>query len=68
MGNGESLQVKDNPRQSHTQQFTYNGQRVSRRWEDEYVDIRPEMEAFSKEQMEVQFIKIVVCYTLMWRL
>jgi hypothetical protein len=54
MGNSESLQVKDKG-------LSYNGQRVSRRWEDDYVDISPEMEAFSKEQMEDQFIKIVVC-------
>lgn len=60
MGNGESLQVKDSPQQSRPQQLTYNGQRISRRWEDEYVDISPEVEAFSKEQMEDQFIKIVV--------
>lgn len=54
MGNSESLQ---NARPG-------SGQRVSRRWEDDYVDINPEMEAFSKEEMEDQFIKIVVSCTV----
>lgn len=58
MGNGESLQLKDNSRRG--QQLTYNGHRVSKRLEDDYVDISPEMEAFSKEEMEDQFTKIVV--------
>ncbi len=65
MGNSESLQLNSNPRYSNSQvqQYTtYNGQRVSKRLEDEYVDISSDviMEAFSKEQMEDQFIKIVV--------
>ena len=61
MGNSESVQFRDVPRHSvgHTQQF-YNGHRLSKRWEDDYVDISADMEAFSKEQMEDQFTKIVV--------
>lgn len=64
MGNSESVQLNTNPRNSSggaSQQLTYNGQRVSKRIEDDYVDITPEMEAISRDQMEDQFIKIVVC-------
>ena len=58
MGNSESLQVKDTPKG----QISYNGHRLSRRWEDDFVDISPEVEAISKEQMEDEFIKIVVSH------
>ncbi len=65
MGNGESLQP-GSPRYpgGQNQQLTYNGHRVSRRWEDDYVDISSEMEAFSREEMEDEFKKIVVRYRL----
>lgn len=63
MGNSESLQLNANPRHSvgpGSPQLTYNGHRISRRYEDDYVDISPELESISKEQMEDQFVQIVV--------
>lgn len=58
MGNSESLQLRDNPRYS-IGPATYNP-RLSRRLEEEYVDISSELDVVSKEEMEDQFIKIVV--------
>ena len=63
MGNSESVQLSSNSRTPASPQLIYNGHRVSRRLEDDYVDVTPEMEAISKEQMEDQFTKIVVCVT-----
>lgn len=61
MGNGESLQPSSPRYQGGSnQQLTYNGHRVSRRWEDDYVDISSEIEAISREEMEDEFKKIVV--------
>lgn len=60
MGNGESLQPGSPRPSNQPQQLTYNGHRVSRRWEDDYVDISSEMEAISREEMEDEFKKIVV--------
>ena len=61
MGQSESVQISSsrNPG-APGPHLTYNGHRVSRRIEDDYVDITPEMEGISKEQMEDQFISIVV--------
>lgn len=56
MGNNESLQLRDNPKYSIGSATS----RLSRRLEDEYVDISSELEVVSKEEMEDQFIKIVV--------
>lgn len=66
MGNGESLQPGSprNPSASQIQPLTYNGHRVSRRWEDDYVDIGSEMEAISREEMEDEFKKIVVRFVI----
>ena len=64
MGNGESLQLNSPRAGGPNQQLTYNGHRVSRRWEDDYVDISSEMEAFSREEMEDEFKKIVVNYVV----
>ena len=61
MGNGESLQPSSPRFQSGpNQQLTYNGHRISRRWEDDYVDVSSELEAISREEMEDEFKKIVV--------
>ena len=61
MGNNESVQLNTNPRGTGAgTQLTYNGHRISRRIEDDFVDITPEMESLSREEMEDQFIKIVV--------
>ncbi len=66
MGNSESPQLKDNRHSlANTQQLTYNGHRVSRRWEEDYVEISSDMNTLSKEQMEDQFTKIVVIYIIL---
>lgn len=55
MGNSESV-VVGSP--AHSPQ--YNGHRVSKRIEDDFVDLGNDTESFSQEQMEDQFAKIVV--------
>lgn len=62
MGNGESHDLNSPKYSTHNQQqFTYyNGHRVSRRLEDDYVDVSSDLEVFSKEEMEDQFAEIVV--------
>lgn len=61
MGNNESVQLNAPSRNVvGAVTLTYNGHRISRRIEDDYVDVTPEMESLSREEMEDQFVKIVV--------
>ena len=65
MGNTESSQVQNGSspirRSPQPSPLTsINGHPAPRRIEDDYVDVGNDLETFSKEEMEDQFLKIVV--------